>query len=235
MGSPWNSFGEAERWLNSTFTFKFKQSSFSGRKYNGCSVQKLWLPYEWFHAPEKAELYRITWRVIHVWKVNMSSVFQNTKGVRKSSKKTTNTVCTCHPCWEKYASSVGKGHALSKSRRCCIYACRMAESWNVVRVYRECESPVAEVRRNAAILLYQTDPRQSCAPTHERLLTLHRQKKRWWEKAGRCIGSRKAVAVCPTVVSGMWNKAFKAVWLRWQSSSPTSLWSRWEKPTTPVT
>lgn len=54
--------------------------------------------------------------------------------------------------------SVVKGHALSESRRCCIYACRMAESWNVVRVCRERESPVAEVRRNADILLYQTDP-----------------------------------------------------------------------------
>ena len=57
-------------------------------KAYGCSVQKLWLLYEWFNSPEKLIAgFQITQYGIHIWRVNISSVFQNTKSGRKSSKK----------------------------------------------------------------------------------------------------------------------------------------------------
>lgn len=142
---------------------------------------------------------------------------------------------------ERHALWKGKGCALWQSVSSRARVQRMLENWSLIWIweggYWNTKGFVTKVWTNAAVLLQQTDSRQTCTSQNKGLFTAHQQTKRWQEKAGMGCCPCKTCCCTPHCCIAMWNTAqssrlFTARSTIRQKKSTLGLWSRWKKPTT---
>ena len=118
------------------------------------------------------------------------------------------------------------------SKPCRTNVCWKCEKQKVAQFwwsrYRDTESALIQVWRNASVLLHQRDPWGSHAQAHERLLQTHQQQKSWCKKAGWHTVRAKAAAVCPATAL-VWKISTTQSTIRWPRFS-TGWLSGWPKP-----